>query len=179
MGPFKTQSTAPLRASQSSRAPITRNTAISSHASHPSPLRRRSSLQTRYMNMLLDMDSIPRLHNILASFFTWILLAGFVIFPGTFTSIQQLDSDPTVQSSQTAQTILQSVKNLPLLVIAGICCGIGAGGMCWFWWTWRMNYVWLLNKIFLCVLLFFATSSDFLTQLTFSYPFSIQINMQS
>jgi hypothetical protein len=103
------------------------------------------------MNMLLDMDNIPRLHNILASFFTWILLAGFVIFPGTFTSIQQLDSDPKVQSSQTAETILQSVKNVPLLVVAGICCGIGAGGMCWLWWTWRMNYVWLLNRIFLCV----------------------------
>jgi hypothetical protein len=45
------------------------------------------------------------------------------------------------------------VKNIPLLVIAGICTGIGAAGMVWLWWRWRQNYVWLLNKIFLYVTL--------------------------
>ncbi|EUC60956.1 methyltransferase domain protein [Rhizoctonia solani AG-3 Rhs1AP] len=44
-------------------------------------LQRRSSANTRYMNMLLELDAVPRFHNMLASFFTWILLAGFVIFP--------------------------------------------------------------------------------------------------
>lgn len=45
------------------------------------------------------------------------------------------------------------MKNIPLLVIAGICTGIGAAGMVWLWWRWRQNYVWLLNKIFLYVTL--------------------------
>jgi len=44
---------------------------------------------------------------------------------------------------------LNSLKNTPLLVIAGVCCGIGAGGCIWLWWRHRSNYVWLLNKIFL------------------------------
>lgn len=42
--------------------------------------------QTRYVNMLLALDRISPIFNILASFFTWILLAGFLLFPGTFAS---------------------------------------------------------------------------------------------
>jgi hypothetical protein len=103
------------------------------------------------MEMLLGLDTIPRLHNILASFFVWILLAGFIIFPGTFTSIQRLDDSQTIQGNAVAASVLDGFKNTPLLVVAGICCGIGAGGMIWLWWTWRMNYVWLLNKIFMSV----------------------------
>jgi hypothetical protein len=101
------------------------------------------------MSMLLSLDTIPRLHNIYASFFTWILLAGFIIFPGTFTSIQSLNSDSRVESSATATAILHSFKHISLLVIAGICCGIGAIGMIWLWYKWASNYVWLLNRIFL------------------------------
>src|SRR6187402_2243395 len=40
----------------------------------PSGPNRQNSVQTRYMNMLLAMDTIPRFHNILIAFFTWILL---------------------------------------------------------------------------------------------------------
>ncbi|KAG8221529.1 hypothetical protein J3R82DRAFT_1747 [Butyriboletus roseoflavus] len=43
-------------------------------------------VQTRYVNMLLALDDISPLFNILAAFFTWILLAGFLLFPGTFAS---------------------------------------------------------------------------------------------
>jgi hypothetical protein len=110
---------------------------------------RQNSVQTRYMEMLLGLDTIPRLHNIMASFVTWILLAGFIIFPGTFTTIQRLDDSQTVQGNAVAASVLDGFKNMPLLVVAGICCGIGAAGMVWLWWTWRTNYVWLLNKIFL------------------------------
>ncbi|KAH8756143.1 hypothetical protein BGZ57DRAFT_909417 [Hyaloscypha finlandica] len=129
------------------------------HTSHPSsstqrtptPPRpgapnRQNSVQTRYMDMLLALDTIPRLHNILASFFTWILLAGFVIFPGTFTSLSTSDK---INGNHTAAEVLKSIKHVQLLVIAGVCCGIGAGGMIWLWWRWRENFVWLLNKIFM------------------------------
>ena len=110
---------------------------------------RQSSVQTRYVDMLLAMDTIPRLHNILSSFSTWILLAGFIIFPGTFTTISSLDNEAAIQANHTASTIIASVKNIPLLVVAGVCTGIGAVGMVWLWWRWKQNYVWLLNKIFL------------------------------
>lgn len=127
-------------------------TANTSNASPPRPSmpNRQNSIQTRYMTMLLDLDTIPRLHNIYASFFTWILLAGFVIFPGTFTSLSaKFDDDPDIQDSGTASEILKHVKHVPLLYIAAFCSGIGALGMIWLWFRWRANYVWLLNRIFL------------------------------
>ncbi|CZT08633.1 uncharacterized protein RAG0_13624 [Rhynchosporium agropyri] len=45
-------------------------------------------LQTRYIDMLLQLDTIPKLHNILAGVFSWLLLAGYLVLPGTFTSIR-------------------------------------------------------------------------------------------
>ncbi|CAE6376920.1 unnamed protein product [Rhizoctonia solani] len=111
-------------------------------------LKRRPSANTRYMNMLLELDAIPKFHNMLASFFTWILLAGFVIFPGTFTSIQQLDLDDPSRSDA-ERWILGQVKNTPLLVIAGLCCVIGSIGMIWLWHRWHNNFIWLVNRIFL------------------------------
>ncbi|CUA69009.1 hypothetical protein RSOLAG22IIIB_13904 [Rhizoctonia solani] len=111
-------------------------------------LQRRPSANTRYMNMLLELDAVPRFHNMLASFFTWILLAGFVIFPGTFTSIQQLDLDDPSRSDA-ERWILSRVKNVPLLVIASLCCAIGAAGMIWLWYRWHKNFIWLVNRIFL------------------------------
>ncbi|KAG8718095.1 hypothetical protein FRC08_005982 [Ceratobasidium sp. 394] len=111
-------------------------------------LQRKPSANTRYMNMLLELDAVPRVHNMLASFFTWILLAGFIIFPGTFTSIQSLNVDDPSRSDA-EKWILGRVKNVPLLVIAGTCCVVGATGMCWLWHRWHRNFIWLVNRIFL------------------------------
>lgn len=99
------------------------------------------------MEMLLSLDKIPRFHNILASFFGWLLLAGFVVFPGTFTSIQDLSEDGGIAAQ--ASDILHHVQSIPLLVIASVCCGIGALGLLWLCFRWRRNYVWLLNRVFL------------------------------
>ncbi|KAH8671360.1 hypothetical protein BX600DRAFT_510040 [Xylariales sp. PMI_506] len=115
----------------------------------PGITRDNNSFQSRYVEMLLNLDTIPRLHNILASFFSWILLAGYVVFPGTFTSIQDLSSNSQVQSNAAASEILDHVKNVPLLVIAAICCCIGIIGMGWLAIRWHRNYVWLLNRLFL------------------------------
>ncbi|KAH7882019.1 hypothetical protein F5I97DRAFT_387011 [Phlebopus sp. FC_14] len=37
-------------------------------------------------------------------------------------------------------------------VVAWTCTGIGAIGMVWLWWRWHKNYVWIVNRIFMCVL---------------------------
>ena len=80
------------------------------------------------MTMLLAQDTIPRFHTILAAAFTWILLAGFLVFPGTFTSLQALEAKP---GDEAAEWVLKSVKNVQLVYVGAVCCGVGAGGMLW------------------------------------------------
>lgn len=100
------------------------------------------------MQMLLDLDAVPKWHNLAVAIAAWILLAGFVIFPGTFTSIQSIDEeDQGVNGVE--KWVLSRIKNLPLLVVAGVCCGIGAMAMIGFWIRWRRNYVWVCNRVFL------------------------------
>lgn len=43
-----------------------------SQTGRPDMFNRQNSVQTRYMDMLLHLDTIPRVHNILASFFTYV-----------------------------------------------------------------------------------------------------------
>lgn len=54
----------------------------------PGLQRRRTTARTRYIDMLLGLDAVPPLHNILASLFVWVLLAGYIVFPATFNKLQ-------------------------------------------------------------------------------------------
>ena len=111
--------------------------------------------------MLLSLDKIPRLHNILVSCFAWILLAGFVILPGSFTnwkSLEELDShDSDVQPNTHRQNpFSSSVTGTRGTVVAAVglaCIGIGATGAAWLAVRWRKNYVWLLNKLYMPLML--------------------------
>lgn len=69
-----------------------------------------SQFDTQYVNMLLALDDIPAIHNIAAGFFNWILLAGFILFPGTFASLQNLD----VPADQLSAKLIHTITNLPL-----------------------------------------------------------------
>jgi hypothetical protein len=75
------------------------------HLLHGTP----SQMDTQYVNMLLALDDIPQLHNIYAGFFNWILLAGFILFPGTFTSLKNLGG-----SGQVQQLLVHAVTSIPL-----------------------------------------------------------------
>ncbi|KAH0537622.1 hypothetical protein FGG08_005614 [Glutinoglossum americanum] len=108
------------------------------------------SMQTPYMVMSLQANETPTRHNILAALFSWLILAGYVVFPGTFTSLK--DSD-TLGNSKGEKIIQDTIQNVPLLPLAVISCVAGTSGMCWLWWTWRKNYVWLVGQIFFPVLL--------------------------
>ena len=110
-------------------------------------LTRMPSIQTRYMGMLLHLDAIPRLHNLLAAIFTWVLLAGFLVIPGTFTSFKSQTHNG--ESNAVEGAIVRSVGNIGLVWVSGACCVVGALGCCWLWFRWRQNYVWLINRIFL------------------------------
>ncbi|MCJ1414190.1 hypothetical protein MMC32_000515 [Xylographa parallela] len=122
-------------------------------AASSSPVRPHLVIQsqsyTRYMEMLLDLDKIPRLHNICASFFTWLLLAGYVVFPATFTTVNKDNKITQAAQTELERQILNGVRNAPLLYVAAVCCIVGSSGMIWLWFKWRSNYVWMINRIFL------------------------------
>ena len=110
------------------------------------PLKHKHFIHTRYMEMLLQLDEIPWWHNVLASLCTWLLLAGYVVLPGAFTSISnsQVLSE---KAGAAGKAVVKIAETWPVLLVASICCAIGVSGMVWLWHKWRRNYVWLLNKI--------------------------------
>ena len=112
------------------------------------PLIEVKPLQTRYMDMLLKLDKIPKLHNILASAFTWLLLAGYVVLPGAFTSVKN-SRTLADGAGKAGKVAVKAMQNPPLLAVAASCCITGALGMGYLWWVRQTNYVWLLNRIIL------------------------------
>ncbi|KAJ6507688.1 hypothetical protein C8R47DRAFT_966016 [Mycena vitilis] len=103
-----------------------------------------SQMNTRYVQMMLAVDEIPAWCNWLANFFTWILLAGFVLFPGTFTNLQQ-----NQELNALGINADNVIKHLSLYVVAWVCTCIGTAGMLWLWYRWHENYIWLNTRIFM------------------------------
>ncbi|KAF1354325.1 hypothetical protein EJ07DRAFT_133157 [Lizonia empirigonia] len=118
----------------------------------PGLQRRRTTARTRYIDMLLGLDNVSPLHNILASLFVWILLAGYIVFPATFNSVQKSSLDEKADTDLEAHA-LATARNIPLLYVAAVACGAGIYGCLWLWWKHRGNYVWVINRIFLPSLL--------------------------
>ncbi|KAK4236424.1 hypothetical protein C8A03DRAFT_45575 [Achaetomium macrosporum] len=111
---------------------------------------------TPYTNMLLSLDKIPRRHNILVLLFVWILLAGFVILPGSFTSAKRKqDGEASVQvpAGGGGGKLSLTPANTAALVIGFVCIVAGAFGSAWLALRWRRNYVWLLNKLYMPLIL--------------------------
>jgi len=118
------------------------------------PMARVPSTETEYMRMLLHLDRIPRVYNFLSGVFTWILLASFLIIPGTYTSFKNSDTFKDIQndedkSNAIAKAIIDSAANVGLLWLSGAFCIIGGTGCLFLWFRWRRNYVWIVNKVFL------------------------------
>lgn len=85
-------------------------------------------------------------NNLFAISFNWILLAGFLVLPGSFETLEKLPINITA-----FKDIMADVKHLPLLAVGFSCCIIGAIGMCFLWWRQRANYPWLVSNIFVPV----------------------------
>jgi hypothetical protein len=62
----------------STSTPISNGTAS---RARPTGLNRQNSVQTRYMNMLLSLDDIPRMHNIYVAFFNCMSLPHPLFHP--------------------------------------------------------------------------------------------------
>jgi hypothetical protein len=118
----------------------------------PNLQRRGTTARTRYIDMLLGLDHVSPLHNILASLSVWILLAGYIVFPATFSKLQKGELDDKANTS-IERHALNTVRNVPLLYVAAFACGLGVLGCLWLWWAHRKNYVWVINRIFMPALL--------------------------
>lgn len=99
-----------------------------------------------YTTMVVESHNVQTRYNVLAAFFHWLSLAGFVVFPGTFASLSRIG---VFNSPVTGRAIQLATRNVPLLYLAGFCCLLGGLGLAWLWWTIRHNYVWLISRIFL------------------------------
>jgi hypothetical protein len=101
---------------------------------------------TPYMAKSVQANEAPTWDNFRAGFFSWLTLAGYVVFPGAFTSLK---TSKTLASSTAGRVVQDTAKHVPLLILAAACCGVGTFGTGWLWWIWRGNAVWLLDHIFL------------------------------
>jgi len=112
--------------------------------SQTGPLRGRvREALSRYDDMVLATDRVPFWNNILSSFFSWLLLAGFLVLPGTFSNLDEIKT-----SSGDLKKVIHAVRNLPLFVVAYCVCAISTTVLLWLWWRQWNNYVWLLRNIF-------------------------------
>lgn len=110
---------------------------------------------TRYAQMLIDADRMPWMYNVIASAAQWILLAGYLVIPGTFTSLQKSGA---VEERFVNEAILSTIQNPPLLAIACVFFIIGAAVLAWLYWEWRENYIWLVGRIFMYVAILLYSS---------------------
>lgn len=106
--------------------------------------------ETRYMRMIVEADEIPWEYGILASIAYWILLAGYLVVPGTFISLKGAGAIETkLEGNEAGKALLDIIQNPPLLVIACIFFFSGCVIMGGLYWKYRDNYIWLVNKLFL------------------------------
>jgi hypothetical protein len=100
--------------------------------------------------MLLELQNIHWMYNSTASLANWMLLAGYLVIPGTFTSLQKSDSIVDKLSQDHAEkAILETIQNPPLVAIAWSLLSIGIGTICFLFNRWRRNYLWLINRLFM------------------------------
>jgi hypothetical protein len=110
--------------------------------SHRGDWREYNSIVTplTYVDMCTKSIEAPLRCNILAAFYSWVTLAGFLVFPTTFTSPQY---NSTLENIEGVKVIEIVVQRLPLLGVAITCCISGILGTCILWYLWRKNFVWL------------------------------------
>jgi len=103
---------------------------------------------SRYMLMCTQSHQARKRYTIGAALFSWLILAGYLVLPSTFTSLQ---SSSTLSGSKGGQLLQSTVRNVKLLPFAGVLCLIGVAGISRLWYKWRRNYVWLITYILMYV----------------------------
>lgn len=104
---------------------------------------------TDYGRMLVEFEDIKLVNSILAAIFSWLLLAGYLVFPGTFATLQSSEGLRSATAGSNAGLyVYKGIQNLSLLWVAAILCAGGLCGEIWLCWRCQHNIVWLNRKIF-------------------------------
>lgn len=107
----------------------------------------RTGRQSPYGAMVLAAHDAPAFDCLLAAISNWLFLAGFVVFPGAFTSLSHAALLNESQAGRALQDIMR--RSTSLLAVGIVCCVAGAAGIIWVAWKFKRNYVWLVDRIFL------------------------------
>ncbi|KAJ5110859.1 hypothetical protein N7532_001394 [Penicillium argentinense] len=110
--------------------------------------------QSRYVQLVIQSNDVSWEANFLASVSNWLLLAGYLVVPGTFTSLEKSEKlGGALEESSTGQAVLNTIQNPPLLTTACFLFCIGSTTMAALYWRQRGNYIWLMNKLFMPTLM--------------------------
>ena len=94
------------------------------------PEGRVSPLPAEYEQMVLDNQHAKLKNNILAATFAWILLAGYLVFPNTFSTLRTSNAlQLSVAQSEVGEFSYKLVLSIPLLTLAAICYVISSCGL--------------------------------------------------
>ncbi|KAH8742505.1 hypothetical protein F5883DRAFT_363751, partial [Diaporthe sp. PMI_573] len=97
----------------------------------------------RYDTMVLESYDAPQRYNVAAAVSLWTLLAGFIVLPATFTSLESVKVN-----NETSEILHGIAEPIPLLCLSAVCCLTGLVGTILLWIKFRHNYVWLLGHLF-------------------------------
>ena len=98
--------------------------------------------------MIVDSEKeVPKVFVVQAISATWLLLAGYLVFPATFASLK--NSDILEKVGVVGHSIATLVEHVGLLYVASIVCIISTLWLLWLWFKLQSNYVWLTKHIFL------------------------------
>ncbi|CAG8905429.1 unnamed protein product [Penicillium nalgiovense] len=90
--------------------------------------------ETHYARMLREEAEMDMRFSITVGAANWALLAGYLVIPGTFTSLQTSNQvEKTLQTNEAGRTVLHMIQNPPYSLLRA--CFLG-------------NYPWLINKVF-------------------------------
>jgi hypothetical protein len=101
-----------------------------------------SKVSEKYKEMLYEYDSISIKFNLSATFSLWLLLFGFVLFSGTFTTFKL---DPA------EKILISKIENIPMFVFGILFCLTASGALIFLSWRWKDNYIWLVERVLLYV----------------------------
>lgn len=100
---------------------------------------------SRYDQMVLDNDrNIGWWWSLLAKVFSWLLLAGYIVFPSTFASLRR---SRALESMGVVGYIVSRGLNDFLISLASILSGSASIGLAWLWFRLRANYIWVNQQI--------------------------------